>query len=116
VGKDCEHISGLEVESIHSRALMESAFVCLVQVNGLELAHSLSGFGQAGLTVSAITLVTPAVSKKHCAYAARRFGSSCAISAQITRAFLLATATHAFAVPSLRCFAAIHYLWKSTCS
>ena len=35
LGKDCEHISGLEVEGRHPRALMESALFSLDQVNGL---------------------------------------------------------------------------------
>jgi hypothetical protein len=37
VRKDCVHISGLEVEGDHPRALMESALICLKQVIGLYL-------------------------------------------------------------------------------
>jgi hypothetical protein len=37
VRKDCVHISGLEVEDHHPRALMESALICLEQVIGLYL-------------------------------------------------------------------------------
>jgi hypothetical protein len=37
--KDCVHISGLEVEGRHPRALMESALVCLEQVIGLRWAQ-----------------------------------------------------------------------------
>ena len=46
-------------------------------------------------------------------YAACRYGSSRASSAQMIRAFLLATATHAFGVPSFACLSAIHRLRSS---
>lgn len=43
VRKDCVHISGLEVEGHHPRALMESALVCLKQVIGLCLGPAPAG-------------------------------------------------------------------------
>src|ERR1051325_4062663 len=60
LGKDCEHISGLEVEGRHPRALMESALFPLKQVDGLvALARTApppnSGSRKAGLTSHAIT-------------------------------------------------------------
>jgi hypothetical protein len=52
------HISGLEVEGLHPRALMESALVCLEQVIGLYLGPApMSGLEQAGLAVFAITRI-----------------------------------------------------------
>jgi hypothetical protein len=59
------HISGLEVEGSHPRALMESALVPLKQVIGLLRPSSpSSGLRQAALAASAITVFTLAVSKK----------------------------------------------------
>ena len=59
LGKDCEHISGLEVEGRHPRALMESALSLLNQVIGLVACArtALTGhrFERAGLTSYAIT-------------------------------------------------------------
>ena len=55
--KDCEHISGLEVEGRHPRALMESALLPLDQVNGLVAfvrSNPVSGSRKAGLASHAI--------------------------------------------------------------
>ena len=59
LGKDCEHISGLEVEGRHPRALMEFALFPLRQVNGLAAfartaQPPISGSRKAGLTNYAI--------------------------------------------------------------
>src|SRR3954453_22733038 len=52
--KDCVHISGLEVEGRHPRALMESALLHRHQVIGLERPSRQSGWKEAGLTGCAI--------------------------------------------------------------
>ena len=49
------HISGLEVEGRHPRALMESALPLLQQVIGLKRPSPQSGWKEAGLPAYAIT-------------------------------------------------------------
>jgi hypothetical protein len=104
------HISGLEVEGRHPRALMGSTLPLLQQVIGLEGPAPLrlersrpTRFRHHSTLVQSRGFFFPPMRRGD-------KGSSCASSAQTIRAFLFATATHAFAVPSFRCLSVIHLL------
>src|SRR3954462_4367538 len=93
---------------------MESALLPLQHVSGLEIGPASIQVGRSwSYRLCHHFRHSCNLREESIFYAARRYGSSCASNAQMIRAFLLATATHAFAIPSFRFFSAIHLLLGS---
>jgi hypothetical protein len=116
-GKDCVHISGLEVEGRHPRALMESALTHLKQVIGLKCGpaprdgRTLSRSHRFAITMSSLQSAERILCELRDSPA---IDSPRLNSAQMMRAFFLATATQAFAVPFVRRFSVTHTLRRSS--
>jgi hypothetical protein len=88
---------------------MEFPVLSLNQVIGLE-GRPVTGSRRAVVTNYAITAFLAISRKRSLSRAAARYRSSLARRVQMIRAFLFATATQAFVVPSLFCLSAIQRL------